>query len=426
MLAVHKDLPFTLSCGAAAYDTLLSEVQKLGVADTGRKAAIGYCAGGGYALEQARAGADFKALVVFHVTNPNPVVAGTPCNIKGRVLAIHGRVDPVTPKPMMDALEEELSKAKVDWQVMMFGPPAVHSFCDPTAKGPATQYDEKLCRKSYLLMRDFFAETLVRIFGQGRGSPVRRHVDALSMSMLSRRSLIGSTAGSAAAALAASASPAAAGAPLSGQAGPGIYRYRIGDFELTALYDGIWYRPITDKFIRNAPFAEVEHALDQAFMPHDKLATPFTTLIVNTGKKLVLIDTGTGGQISPTAGAVVQQSGRRRHRAKGRRPDRDLAFSSRSHQRHQGQGQQSDLPQCRDHGAGAGMGVLDGRSQHERGARRPEGDVPQSAADFLRHRQKHHPFRTGQGSGARHPDTAGARPHAGPHGLRHSFRRRIR
>lgn len=160
MLAVHNDLRFTLSCGAVAYDALISEAQKLGIIDTNKKAAIGYCAGGGYALEQARAGADFKAVVVFHVTNPNPVVAGTPCNIKGRVLAIHGRADPVTPKPMMDALEQELTEAKVDWQVMMFGPPAVHSFCDPTAKGPATQYDEKLCRKSYLLMRDFFAETL--------------------------------------------------------------------------------------------------------------------------------------------------------------------------------------------------------------------------------------------------------------------------
>jgi dienelactone hydrolase len=160
MLAVHKDLPFTLSCGGTAYDALLAEAQKLGVADTGKRLAIGYCAGGGYALEQARAGADFKALVVFHVTNPNPVAAGTACNIKGRVLAIHGRADPVTPKPMMDALEDELSKANIDWQIMMFGPPAVHSFCDPTAKGPATQYDEKLCRKSYTLMRDFFTESL--------------------------------------------------------------------------------------------------------------------------------------------------------------------------------------------------------------------------------------------------------------------------
>jgi dienelactone hydrolase len=159
MLAVHKDLPFTLSCGAAAYDALMLEAGKLGIIDAGKTAAIGYCAGGGYALEQARAGADFKATVVFHVTNPNPVVAGTPCNIKGRVLAIHGSVDPVTPKPMIDALEDELTKANVDWQLMMFGG-AVHSFCDPTANTAATRYDAKLCRKSYLLMRDFFAETL--------------------------------------------------------------------------------------------------------------------------------------------------------------------------------------------------------------------------------------------------------------------------
>src|SRR5271165_6199925 len=117
--------------------------------------------------------------------------------------------------------------------------------------------------------------------------------------MLTRRSLL---AGSAA--LVAGADPAAATAPPAGKEAPGIYRYNIGTFELTALYDGIWYRPITDKFIRNAPFAEVEHALADAFMPADKLATPFTTLVVNTGNKLVLIDTGTGGQIAPSAGAL--------------------------------------------------------------------------------------------------------------------------
>ena len=121
------------------------------------------------------------------------------------------------------------------------------------------------------------------------------------MPTVTRRTLL---AGSAAAALAARAAPAAAAAPPAGQQTPGVYRYKIGTFELTALYDGIWYRPITDKFIRNAPFAEVEHALADAFMPADKLATPFTTLVVNTGRKLVLIDTGTGGQIAPSAGAL--------------------------------------------------------------------------------------------------------------------------
>ena len=161
MLAVHRDLPFTLSCGTAAHDALMSEAQKLGIVQAGKTAAIGYCAGGGYALEQARAGADFKAVVVFHVTNPNPVFPGTKCNITGRVLAIHGSADPITPKPMIDALQDELTEAKVDWQVMMFGG-AVHSFCDPTANAGGTRYDANLCRTSYMLMRDFFAEMLRR------------------------------------------------------------------------------------------------------------------------------------------------------------------------------------------------------------------------------------------------------------------------
>lgn len=159
MRAVHDDLAFTLACGGKACDTLLAEAVARGLVDPAKKLAIGYCAGGGFALEQAQAGADFKAVVVFHVTNPNPVVPGTPCNIKGRVLAIHGAADPITPKPMMDAFAEELTKAHVDWQMMMFGD-AVHSFCDPTASGGPTRYDAKLCRKSYMLMRDFFAETV--------------------------------------------------------------------------------------------------------------------------------------------------------------------------------------------------------------------------------------------------------------------------
>jgi glyoxylase-like metal-dependent hydrolase (beta-lactamase superfamily II) len=121
------------------------------------------------------------------------------------------------------------------------------------------------------------------------------------MPSLTRRAVLASPA---LAALAAHAEPAEAATTPAGKPTPGIYRYRIGTFELTALYDGIWYRPITDKFIRNAPFAEVETALADAFMPADKLATPFTTLVVNTGGKVVLIDTGTGGQIAPSAGAL--------------------------------------------------------------------------------------------------------------------------
>jgi dienelactone hydrolase len=157
MKAVHDDLAFTLTCGEKGYETLLAEAAKFDLVDLPERLAIGYCAGGGFVLEQACAGADFKAVVVFHVTNLNPVAPGTPCNIKGRVLAIHGSADPITPKAMMVEFEDELTKANVDWQVMMFGG-AVHSSCDPTANAGPTRYDGKLCRQSYRLMRDFFDE----------------------------------------------------------------------------------------------------------------------------------------------------------------------------------------------------------------------------------------------------------------------------
>jgi hypothetical protein len=48
----------------------------------------------------------------------------------------------------------------VDCTIMLSAPRAVNWFSPPTATGPATQFDEKLCRKSYQLMREFFAETL--------------------------------------------------------------------------------------------------------------------------------------------------------------------------------------------------------------------------------------------------------------------------
>jgi dienelactone hydrolase len=111
MKAVHDHLAFTLTCGEKAYETLFVEAANLGLVDPSKRLALGYCAGGDFVLQQARAGADFKGVVVFNVTNPNPVAPGTACNIKGRVLAIHGSADPITPKSMMDEFEDELTKA---------------------------------------------------------------------------------------------------------------------------------------------------------------------------------------------------------------------------------------------------------------------------------------------------------------------------
>jgi glyoxylase-like metal-dependent hydrolase (beta-lactamase superfamily II) len=120
------------------------------------------------------------------------------------------------------------------------------------------------------------------------------------MPELSRRSFL--TGPLLAAGCAALPAPARSAAPAATVQGPGVYRYKLGDLQLTALYDGIWYLPIDGKFVRNASTAEVNHALAAAFLPPRVLPISFTALLVNTGAKLVLIDTGTAGQITDSAG----------------------------------------------------------------------------------------------------------------------------
>jgi glyoxylase-like metal-dependent hydrolase (beta-lactamase superfamily II) len=106
---------------------------------------------------------------------------------------------------------------------------------------------------------------------------------------------------------AALASPAAqAAAPAADKQAAGVYRLNLGSYQLTALYDGIWYRKIDDKFVRNATPAQVDKALAEKFLPPRVVPTSFTPLLVNTGRRLILIDAGTGGQIAPTAGLLVE------------------------------------------------------------------------------------------------------------------------
>jgi dienelactone hydrolase len=128
-------------------------------ADPTRMAAMGYCFGGTTALELARSGADVKGIVSFHggLNTPTPEDAK---NIKGKVLALHGANDPNVPPAEVNAFEEEMRKAGVDWQLVAYGG-AVHSFTDWNAgndnsKGAA--YNEKADKRSWQAMQDFFGE----------------------------------------------------------------------------------------------------------------------------------------------------------------------------------------------------------------------------------------------------------------------------
>ncbi len=95
---------------------------------------------------------------------------------------------------------------------------------------------------------------------------------------------------------------ARAAQPLAGTQAPTFYRYKVGEYEITAINDGVAYRPL-DGFIRNAPAEELRKVLGDAFMAQDRVAIPFTSLAVNTGKKLILLDSGNGDLGAPTTGS---------------------------------------------------------------------------------------------------------------------------
>src|SRR5215470_1237670 len=101
------------------------------------------------------------------------------------------------------------------------------------------------------------------------------------------------------------APPVWAAAPKADAQGPGVYRSKLGDYQLTAIDDGTWFLKIDDDFVRNADAAAVNRALAAAFLPPNVLPVSFTVLVVNTGGKLVMIDAGTGGQVADTAGVLM-------------------------------------------------------------------------------------------------------------------------
>ena len=119
---------------------------------------------------------------------------------------------------------------------------------------------------------------------------------------IGRRLVLGATL----AAGAASQTPVSRAAqPASGQQAPGFYRYRIGDIELTAINDGEAPRSL-DGFVRNAALADVKQALRDAHLPDDKLTFAFTTLVVNVGGRIVLLDAGNGDLGVATSGSWMR------------------------------------------------------------------------------------------------------------------------
>ncbi|MET0982757.1 MAG: MBL fold metallo-hydrolase [Telluria sp.] len=125
------------------------------------------------------------------------------------------------------------------------------------------------------------------------------------------------------------AAPSFAAAPMAKTPAPGYFRIMLGDFEITPLSDGTVDMPV-DKLLSQ----KAEKTTAMLAQAHLKapLETSDNAFLINTGKKLILIDTGAGVLFGPTLGKLQASM-----KAAGYTPDQvDEIYLTHMHSDHLG------------------------------------------------------------------------------------------
>ncbi len=85
---------------------------------------------------------------------------------------------------------------------------------------------------------------------------------------------------------------------------PGFYRMMLGNFEVTALYDG--YVPIEAKLLKGINAQDAQTLLARMFLADaPAVQTAVNGYLINTGKNLILVDAGTAQCFGPTMGNML-------------------------------------------------------------------------------------------------------------------------
>ena len=112
------------------------------------------------------------------------------------------------------------------------------------------------------------------------------------MTELTRRAALAGAAATALMPLTMTAARAAA--PLADKQAASFYRYNVGTHQVTVVCDGVATVNLPDNYSSNATKDQISKVLAEAQLPADKVTHTFNPVVVNTGSKLVVIDTGLG------------------------------------------------------------------------------------------------------------------------------------
>ena len=130
------------------------------------------------------------------------------------------------------------------------------------------------------------------------------------------------------AALLATSGMAFADAPLQKTQVPGYYRMMVGQFEVTALYDG--QIDLDANLLLNLDKREVQRLLARQFIAGPKMQTAVNAYLINTGNQLVLVDAGAAKLFGPSLGNIVDNL-----KAAGYRPEQvDVVLVTHLHGDH--------------------------------------------------------------------------------------------
>jgi dienelactone hydrolase len=157
MMSVRADRVEGRERIVAALNAMIAEADKRGIGDSKRKAAVGFCFGGGNVLELARTGADVNAVVCLHgdLATTMPAKKG---DIRAAVFVLHGSKDPVAPKQDRDALEAELDATGANWQMLDFGG-RLHSFSEEETMMPGVaEYHAGAAHQTYRMLDHFISD----------------------------------------------------------------------------------------------------------------------------------------------------------------------------------------------------------------------------------------------------------------------------